>query len=134
MSNNKDTLKSYSNAVNYHTLLAHMSAGVTNVFDVIGYQLNFECRLYQKIWKILFLLPVVICELALGIVLFILALIGKIILIIPLINFVFVFVFEIIHFIGFVIGLIGNLLGAKKYVLFFKEAYIDEFYNAQYNY
>ena len=120
--------------MDYHTLLAYMSAGTMSIFGVIGYQLYFECNIFQKIWKILFLIPVAVCELALGIVLFILSLIGKIILIIPLVNFVYSVIFEIVHFIGFVIGLLGNLLGAKKYVLFFKENYMNEFNNANYNY
>ena len=120
--------------MDYHTLLAYMSAGTMSIFDVIGYQLNFECKLYQKIWKILFLIPVVVCEFALGIVLFILSLIGKIILIIPLVNFVYSVVFEIVHFVGFFIGLLGNLLGANEYVSFFREIYTKEFNNANFNY
>ena len=93
-----------------------MSAGTNSVFHIISFQITMSHNVLKSIWKILFALPVLVIATVLGVVLFVLSIVGKIVMIIPLINLIYAVVFEIIHFLAFFFGLIGNLLDAKNYI------------------
>ena len=100
----------------YASLLAYMSAGTLSTLRAIEFQVDFNCNIIHKIWKALFLLPVCIIEIVFAIILFILSIVGKIIMIIPLIRFIYAAIFEIVHFIAFGFGIIGNLFEAGEYI------------------
>ena len=119
----------------YHNLLAIMSAGTNSTLYIIEYQLSMRYgNAFSIIWKCLFAIPVCLIELVAFIVLLILSLVGKIVVIIPLINLLYSIVFEIIHFIAFLFGLLGNLPIANDYINTIRQSYTLDRYDAFVNY
>ena len=109
--------------LNYKSMLAYMSAGTASVLNIIKYQLYLHGNIFQIIWKIIFLVPIIVIECVFLVIMFILSMIGKVIVMIPIIGFIYSIIFEIFHFISFLFGLIGNIASAKDFIEEYKFAY-----------
>ena len=124
----------FSSIFNYRLMLAYMSAGTTNVLFMMAFQLDFHCKIYQAIWKAIFLVPILVIEGVFLALLFILSMIGKLIVLIPIVGFIYAILFEIIHFIAFIFGLIGNLPSLGDYIFEVRRNHRMNLEDAMYSY
>lgn len=102
----------------YNQLNAINSASISSILGAIEYILTGwkEKNLFQKIIKATFLW-VIIIEFIIGLLLFILALFGKIINLFPLINFIYCAGIYIVFIFGICIGMIASIYSPKEYLL-----------------
>lgn len=99
--------------MNYIEMWSYMAAGTCCPTNILSFTFT-KINVFTTIWRILFFWVVPV-EIVFFIVMFIISMIGKIILFIPLVRFVYSIAFEIIHFISFFIGLLANIPAAKIY-------------------
>ena len=112
--------------MDYTQLCNYMGAGAMAPLRVIESQFTFNGNILAVIWEIIFSIPILAIEFAFYILLILLMMIGRIVLFIPLINLVYSVIFEVVHFIAFCIGLIGNVFSAKDYIYDMKLSYNED--------
>jgi hypothetical protein len=110
----------------YQRLNAFNSGAVSAVMGAIGYIIaEWEDKnWFQKIIKALFLWMALV-ELVLAIVIFVLALIGKIINLIPIVNVVYCFCIHIILVVAVLLGLLASIYAPKDYLQKINEIYAE---------
>lgn len=110
----------------YQRLNAFNSGAVSAVMGAIGYIIaEWEDKnWFQKIIKALFIWMALV-ELVLAIVIFVLALIGKIINLIPIVNVVYCFCIHIILVVAVLLGLLASIYAPKDYLQKIDEIYAE---------
>ena len=110
----------------YQRLNAFNSGAVSAVMGAIGYIIaEWEDKnWFQKIIKALFIWMALV-ELVLAIVIFVLALIGKIINLIPVVNVVYCFCIHIILVVAVLLGLLASIYAPKDYLQKINEIYAE---------
>lgn len=110
----------------YQRLNAFNSGAVSAVMGAIGYIIaEWEDKnWFQKIIKALFIWMALV-ELVLAIVIFVLALIGKIINLIPIVNVVYCFCIHIILVVAVLLGLLASIYAPKDYLQKINEIYAE---------
>lgn len=110
----------------YQRLNVFNSGAVSAVMGTIGYIIaEWEDKnWFQKIIKALFIWMALV-ELVLAIVIFVLAMIGKIINLIPIVNVVYCFCIHIILVVAVLLGLLASIYAPKDYLQKINEIYAE---------
>ena len=110
----------------YQKLNVFNSGAVSAVMGAMGYIIaDWEDKnWFQKIIKALFIWMALV-ELVFAIVIFVLALIGKIINLIPIVNVVYCFCIHIILVVAVLLGLLASIYAPKDYLQKINEIYAE---------
>lgn len=108
----------------YMMICAHLSAFTSALIGSIEFYFTGweELNLFQKIIKVLFIWMVLV-QIINTIVVFILALVGKIVCIFPIVNFVYAIVVYLVYMVGVAFGLIGSLYSPARYIKCINDSY-----------